>query len=76
MSKNRSKTVLALLMSLSLLASLFLDSYKKKLKDYPDTERELWAIFSHKPFESMIAIFFLITKFLNKLLEKLFQCIQ
>ena len=33
-----------------------IDSYKKKLKDYPDTERELWAIFSHKPFESMIAM--------------------
>ncbi len=33
-----------------------IDSYKKKLKDYPDTERELWAIFSKKPFESMIAM--------------------
>lgn len=33
-----------------------IDSYKKKLKDYPDTERELWAIFSHKPFESLIAM--------------------
>lgn len=28
----------------------------KKLKDYPETERELWAIFSQKPFESMIAM--------------------
>ena len=33
-----------------------IDSYKKKLKDYPDTERELWAIFSKKPFEAMIAM--------------------
>lgn len=33
-----------------------IDSYKKKLKDYPDTERELWAIFSHRPFESLIAM--------------------
>lgn len=33
-----------------------IDSYKKKLKDYPDTERELWAIFSQKPFESLIAL--------------------
>ena len=31
-------------------------SYKKKLKDFPDTERELWAIFSKKPFEAMIAM--------------------
>ena len=33
-----------------------IDSHKKKLKDYPDTERELWAIFSRKPFEVMIAM--------------------
>ena len=33
-----------------------IDSYKKKLKDFPDTERELWAIFSRKPFEAMIAM--------------------
>ena len=33
-----------------------IDSYKKKLKDFPDTERELWAIFSKKPFETMIAM--------------------
>lgn len=32
------------------------ESNKKKLKDYPDTERELWAIFSKKPFEAMIAM--------------------
>ena len=33
-----------------------IDSHKKKLKDYPDTERELWAIFSRIPFEIMIAM--------------------
>lgn len=33
-----------------------IDSHKKKLKDFPDTERELWAIFTRKPFESMIAL--------------------
>lgn len=33
-----------------------IDSHKKKLKDFPDTERELWAIFSQKPFEAMIAM--------------------
>lgn len=33
-----------------------IDSYKKKLKDFPDTERELWAIFSKKPFEMLIAM--------------------
>lgn len=33
-----------------------IDSHKKKLKDFPDTERELWAIFSKKPFENMIAM--------------------
>ena len=33
-----------------------IDSYKKKLKDFPDMERELWAIFSQKPFETLIAM--------------------
>lgn len=33
-----------------------LESYKQKLKDYPDTERALWAIFSNKPFETLIAL--------------------
>jgi predicted HTH transcriptional regulator len=33
-----------------------IDSNKKKLKDYPETERELWSIFSRKPFEMMIAL--------------------
>ncbi len=33
-----------------------IESNNKKLKDYPDTERELWAIFSKKPFEIMIAM--------------------
>ncbi len=30
-------------------------SYKKKLKDYPEKERSLWATFSERPFESCIA---------------------
>ena len=30
-------------------------SYKKKLKDFPEKERELWRIFDQTPFESMIA---------------------
>lgn len=33
-----------------------IESNNKKLKNYPDTERELWAIFSKKPFESLIAM--------------------
>lgn len=33
-----------------------IDSHKKKLKDFPDTERELWAIFSRTPFEIMTAM--------------------
>ncbi len=32
-----------------------IDSYKKSLKDFPDTERELWAILSKKPFETLPA---------------------
>ena len=30
-------------------------TYKKKLKDFPEKERTLWAIFSEKPFESCLA---------------------
>jgi ATP-dependent DNA helicase RecG len=30
-------------------------SYKKKLKDYPEKERELWALLSRTPFEKSIA---------------------
>lgn len=33
-----------------------IDSHKKKLKDFPDTERELWAALSSRPFEKMIAM--------------------
>ena len=33
-----------------------IESNNKKLKDFPDTERELWAIFSKKPFETLIAM--------------------
>ena len=31
-------------------------SYKKKLKEYPEKERELWRIFDKTPFESIIAL--------------------
>lgn len=30
-------------------------SYKKKLKDFPEKERELWRIFEHTPFEREVA---------------------
>jgi predicted HTH transcriptional regulator len=30
-------------------------SYKKKLKDYPEKERELWRVFDKTPFEREIA---------------------
>ena len=30
-------------------------SYSKKLKDFPEKERALWAIFSERPFESCLA---------------------
>jgi ATP-dependent DNA helicase RecG len=31
-------------------------SYKKKLKDFPEKERELWRIFDQTPFEELIAV--------------------
>ena len=46
-----------------------IDSYKKKLKDYPDTERELWAVFSKKPFESLIAMEEISGDFILRLLD-------
>lgn len=33
-----------------------IESYKKMLKDFPDTERELWATLSKKPFEILTAM--------------------
>ena len=33
-----------------------IDSHKKKLKDFPDTERELWAALSQMPFEDITAM--------------------
>ena len=30
-------------------------SYKKKLRDFPEKERALWALFAEKPFESCLA---------------------
>lgn len=38
------------------VAYIRIESNKTRLKDYPDTERELWAIFSKKPFETLIAM--------------------
>ena len=46
-----------------------IDSYKKKLKDFPDTERELWAIFSKKPFEFMVAMENVANDFVLRLLD-------
>lgn len=46
-----------------------IDSYRKKLKDYPDTERELWAVFSKKPFENMIAVEDVGSDFVIRLLD-------
>jgi ATP-dependent DNA helicase RecG len=37
-------------------AYIRIDSNNKKLKDYPELERELWIMFNKKPFELMIAI--------------------
>ncbi len=31
-------------------------SYKKKLKEFPDKERELWALFHREPFEACVAL--------------------
>ena len=31
-------------------------SYRKKLKDYPEIERELWRVFDRTPFEELIAV--------------------
>lgn len=31
-------------------------SYKKKLKEYPEKERQLWRIFDQTPFEQMVAV--------------------
>lgn len=33
-----------------------IDSHKKKLKEYPDIEKELWGIFSKVTFEQMVAL--------------------
>lgn len=46
-----------------------IDSHKKKLKDYPDTERELWATFSKKPFEMLIAMENISADFVLRLLD-------
>jgi len=46
-----------------------IDSYKKKLKDYPDTEKELWALFSKKPFEILTAMENVPSDFVLRLLD-------
>jgi Predicted transcriptional regulator containing an HTH domain and an uncharacterized domain shared with the mammalian protein Schlafen len=46
-----------------------IDSNKKKLKDYPDTERELWAIFARKPFEMLTAMENVSSDFTLRLLD-------
>jgi len=33
-----------------------IDSHKKKLKDFPDTERELWAVLARTAFETLTAL--------------------
>jgi predicted HTH transcriptional regulator len=37
-------------------AFIRIGSYKKRLKDYPEKERELWRLFDKTPFEHQIAI--------------------
>ena len=44
-------------------------SHKKKLKNFPDTERELWASLSKKPFESMAALENLSDDFILRVLD-------
>lgn len=46
-----------------------IDSHKKKLKDFPDTERELWAVLSRKPFETLIALENVSDDFVLRLLD-------
>jgi len=44
-------------------------SYKKKLKDFPEKERELWRIFDRKPFEKEIAAEHVTSEDVLKLLD-------
>ena len=46
-----------------------IDSNKKKLNDFPDTERELWAALSKKPFETLMAEENLSEDFVLRLLD-------
>lgn len=46
-----------------------IDSNKKKLNDFPDTERELWATLSKKPFETLMAEENLSEDFVLRLLD-------
>ncbi|NTW50902.1 MAG: transcriptional regulator, partial [Chlorobiales bacterium] len=44
-------------------------SYKKKLKDYPEKERELWRVFDRTPFEKEIAAANITVDYVLKLLD-------
>lgn len=44
-------------------------SYKKKLKDYPEKERELWRVFDRIPFEKEVAAENIATEDVLKLLD-------
>ncbi len=46
-----------------------IDTSNKKLKDFPDTERELWAILSKRPFESLIAMENVSEEFILRVLD-------
>lgn len=35
---------------------IWVGTYKRSLKDFPEKERELWALFSHQPFEKGIVL--------------------
>jgi ATP-dependent DNA helicase RecG len=44
-------------------------SYKKKLKDYPEKERELWRVFDRTPFEKEVAAENITVDYVLKLLD-------
>lgn len=48
-------------------------SCKKKLKEYPEKERELWRIFDQVPFERSIAAEHVSDEDILKLLDYLFH---
>ena len=44
-------------------------SYKKKLREFPAKERELWRVFDHTPFEQQMAAEHINTEQVLKLLD-------